>query len=131
MTIILLTIYQIYYWNLYYWQLYCLIVLLGNSTGTTKRELDALEADFGSVVFCSAARTVWNERKKDAQVREENGKAVPMKILCRCAIRKFHLMIIDLIREWVINSRNTGKRKNVKTSFYLSKASKLRGRFGI
>lgn len=91
--------------NLLYYSLYStkesyihgilVIVYFGNSTGTVERELDALEADFGSMVLRPAARTSRDERKEDAQVREENGEATLMKIRHCCAIRKFHWMTID------------------------------------
>lgn len=61
------------------------IVYFENSTGSIERKLDALEADFGSMVLRSATRTIWNERKEDAQVREENGEAILMRIPRCCA----------------------------------------------
>jgi len=36
-------------------------VYFGNLTGTIERKLDALEADFGSMVLRPAARTIRNE----------------------------------------------------------------------
>lgn len=65
-------------------------VYFGNPTGTSKRELDALEADFGPMVLRSAARTIRDERKEDAQVRKKNGEAISMKVHNCCAIRKFY-----------------------------------------
>ena len=50
--------------------------------GTSEGNLDALEANLGTMVFRPAARTARDKWKEATQVRKENGETTLMKWLC-------------------------------------------------